>query len=152
MISVVNYILDILAANNIWRCHQVDWNGLTLLGEYHYSDFGVEDVEDVLIRFLDPDFQKRYLRGDTQILGRQAVAAQLSYVFSDVLSGGLLTLASTADGSGVLSPSLRWDVDRNITLLGNVFVPWGDEPAGGQFRSLYGATSTSVFIQAAIYH
>jgi hypothetical protein len=126
--------------------------GLTLLGEYHYSDFGVEDAEDVLIRLLDRDFQKRYLRGDTQILGRQAIAAQLSYPFSDVLNGSFLTLVNPTDGSGVISPSLRWDVDKNITLLGNVFVPWGDEPSAGQLRSEYGATSTSLFVQAAIYH
>lgn len=127
-------------------------SGLTLLGEYHYSDFGVEKAEDVLLRFLDPDFQRRFLRGDTQILGRQAVAAQLSYAFSDALNGGLLTLASPTDGSGVLSPSLRWDANANVTLIGNLFVPWGDEPSGGQLRSQYGGTATSLFLQAAVYY
>ena len=127
-------------------------NGLTLLGEYHYSDFGVEDAEDARARLQDPDFQRRFLRGDMQILGRQAVAAQLSYPFSDAVNGSFLVLTNPTDGSGVISPSLRWDLDKNVTFVGNVFVPWGDEPSGGQFRSEYGATPISLFLQAAIYY
>ena len=61
-------------------------------------------------------------------------------------------LTNPTDGSGVISPSLRWDLDKNVTFIGNVFVPWGDEPSGGQFRSEYGATPTSLFLQAAIYY
>jgi len=127
-------------------------NGLTLLGEYHYSEFGVEDAEDTVARLHDRDFQRRFLRGDTQILGRQAVAAQLSYPFSNVVNGSFLVLGNPTDGSGVVSPSLRWDLDENTTLISNVFVPWGDEPSGGQFRSEYGATPASLFLQAAIYY
>ena len=127
-------------------------DGLTLLGEYHYSDFGVEDAEDTLIRLQNPDFQERFLRGDTQILGRHAVAAQLSYPFSNTVNGNFLVLTNPTDGSGVVSPCLRWDFDENVTLLGNVFVPWGDEPSAGRFRSEYGATSTSLFLQAAVYY
>lgn len=127
-------------------------HGLTLLGEYHYSDFGVEDAENIPPRLQDRDFQQRFLRGDTQILGRQAAAAQLSYPFSDAVNGSFLVVTNPTDGSGVISPSLRWDLDENITLLANIFVPWGDEPSSGQFRSEYGATSTSLFLQAAMYY
>jgi len=126
--------------------------GLTLLVEYHYSDFGVENAEDILDRFRDPDFQRRYLRGDTQILGRQALAAQLSYAFDEAVSGGLLVLTNPTDGSGVISPSLRIDLDKNITLLTNAFIPWGAEPENGQLQSEYGATAASLFIQAAVYY
>ncbi|MFC1636153.1 hypothetical protein ACFL5Z_15080 [Planctomycetota bacterium] len=127
-------------------------NGLTLLGEYHYSDFGVKDAEDIVVRLQDRDFQRRFLRGDTQILGRQAVAAQLSYPFNDAVNGCFLVLTNPTDGSGVVSPSLRWDLNKNVTLISSAFVPWGDEPSGGQFRSEYGATATSLFLQAAIYY
>jgi len=127
-------------------------NGLTLLGEYHYSDFGVKDAEDALLRLQDPDFQRRYLRGDTQILGREALAAQLSYPFNESINGGFLVLTNPTDGSGVVSPSLRLDLDRNITLTTNLFVPWGTEPKYGQLRSEYGASPASLFIQAAIYY
>lgn len=127
-------------------------NGLTLLGEYHYSDFGVEDAEDALLRFQDPDFVQRYLRGDTQILGRQAIAAQLSYSFNEAVGGSFLVLTNPTDGSGVLSPSLRIDLDKNITILTNVFVPWGASPKNGQLRSEHGATAPSLFLQAAVYY
>ena len=127
-------------------------SGLTLLSEYHYCDFGVEDAEDALIQLQDRDFQRRYLRGDTQILGRQAVATQLSYSFNEAANGSFLVLTNPTDGSGVLSPSLRLDLDRNVTLTTSVFVPWGDEPENGQLRSEYGASSASLFVQAAIYY
>jgi len=127
-------------------------NGLTLLGEYHYSDFGIEDAEDTVVRLQDRDFQRRFLRGDTQILGRHAVAGQMSYPFSNAVNGSFLVLTNPTDGSGVLSPSLRWDLDENITLISNIFIPWGDEPSGGQFHSEYGATPTSLFLQAAVYY
>ena len=125
---------------------------MTLLGEYHYSDFGVEDAEDALLRLQDSDFQRRFLRADTQILGRQALATQLSYPFDEAVSGGFLVLANPSDGSGVLSPSLRLDLDRNTTLLTNAFVPWGDEPKNGRFRSEYGASAVSLFVQLAVYY
>ncbi len=127
-------------------------NGLTLLGEYHYSDFGVENASDVLMRLQNRDFQKRYLRGDTQILGRHAIASQLSYPFNESVNGGLLVMGSPIDGSGVFSPSLRLDLNRNITLTTNAFIPWGEEPANGQIQDEYGASAASLFIQAAIYY
>ena len=127
-------------------------NGLTLLGEYHYCDFGVKDAEDALMRLQDRDFQRRYLRGDTQILGREAIAAQLSYPFNDAINGSFLVLTNPTDGSGVLSPSLRLDLDRNVTLITNAFVPWGDEPEFGRLQSEYGASPASLFLQAAVYY
>jgi len=127
-------------------------NGLTLLGEYHYCDFGIEDASDALTRLQDRDFQKRYLRGDTQILGRHAIAGQLSYPFNESVNGGLLVLGSPADGSGVFSPSLRLDLNENMTLTTNAFIPWGEEPQNGQIQDEYGASAASLFIQAAIYY
>ena len=127
-------------------------NGLTVLGEYHYSDFGVKDAEDMVTRLQDPDFQQRFLRGDTQILGRQAIAAQFSYLFNEAVNGSFLVLTNPTDGSGVLSPSVRLDLDRNVTLITSAFVPWGDGPVLGQLQSEYGATSASLFVQAAIYY
>jgi hypothetical protein len=123
-----------------------------LLGEYHYSDFGVKHAEDALVRLLNPDFQRRLLRGDTQILGRQAVAGQLSYAFNDSVNGSFLVLTNPTDGSGILGPSLRLDLDRNTTLIASAFMPWGDGPVFGRLRSEYGTSPASLFIQAAVYH
>lgn len=127
-------------------------NGLTILGEYHYSGFGVREAEDAVTRLQDPDFQERFLRGDTQVLGRQALAAQVGYPFNDAINGSLLVLVNPTDGSGVISPSLRLDLDDNITLLASAFVPWGDEPANGRLRSEYGATPASLFLQMNLYY
>ena len=126
--------------------------GLTVLLEHHYSGFGVEDAEDALMRLMDEDFRDRFLRGDTQIFGRQALAGQISYAFNDATNGSLLVLTNPTDGSGVVSPSLRLDLDRNITLLGSVFLPWGDEPSAGRLESEYGATATALFLQLNVYY
>jgi hypothetical protein len=127
-------------------------NGLTALAEYHYSGFGVKDIRNALVRLEDPDFLQRFLRGDTQILGRQALAGQLSYPFNNAITGTFLILGSPGDGSGVLAPSLRLDLQDNVTLTGSGFIPWGREPKAGQLRSEYGATPASLFLQASIYY
>jgi len=127
-------------------------NGLTVLAEHHYSGLGVEDAEDALVRLQEKDFQNRLLRGDMQILGRQAVAVQLTYPFNEAVNGSFLVLTSPADGSGVLAPSLRLDLDRNITFIASAFVPWGPEPAAGRLRSEYGATPASLFLQMCVYY
>jgi len=127
-------------------------NGLTLLLEHHYSGFGVKEAEDALARLQDDDFQDRFLRGDLQTLGRQAVAGQVSYPFSDAVNGSFMVLTNPTDGSGVLSPSLRLDLDRNITLISSAFIPWGDEPSAGRLESEYGATATSFFLQLNVYY
>jgi hypothetical protein len=127
-------------------------NGLTLLVEHHYSGFGVKDARNAIVRLQDSDFQDRFLRGDLQILGRQAVAGQISYPFDDATNGALLVLANPTDGSGVVAPSLRLDLNENITLIGSAFVPWGDEPSAGRLESEYGATATSLYLQLNMYY
>jgi len=126
-------------------------SGLTLLGEYHYSGFGVKDMENLPSRLLDPIFQKRFLRGDTQIVGRHALAVQTSSQFSDSYAGGLLMLLSPSDGSGLLAPSFSWDVAQNFSLIASGFIPWGAKPLDGRIKSEYGAASLSAFLQLNLY-
>jgi hypothetical protein len=127
-------------------------NGLTLLGEYHYSGFGVKDAEDATwILAVDSRLQKRFLRGDTQILGRHNVGLQAGYPVNDAVTAGLLILTSARDGSGILSPSVAWDVRRNVTFLSSAFAPWGARPSGGVLRSEYGGTPWSLFLQVNAY-
>ena len=126
--------------------------GLKVFAEYHYSGFGVAHPQEILTRLQDPQFLRRFLRGDTQILGRHALAGQLSYPFTDTLTGTFLLLTSPADGSGVAAPSVRYDLADNATLLGSLFVPWGAGPRFGELQSEYGATPISLFLQAAIYY
>lgn len=126
-------------------------NGLTLLGEYHYSGFGAKDTGDISMLFARPDFQKRLLRGDTQILGRHALGAQLSYPFNESLSGSVNVLFSPTDGSGTLSPGIRWDISRTTSLDVVAFLPWGEGPGGGMLRSQYGGSPYSLFAQLSVY-
>jgi hypothetical protein len=127
-------------------------NGLTLLGEYHYSGFGIEDAEDAArILAADTTLQKRFLRGDTQTLGRHNLGLQASYPVNEAVTAAFLVLTSVRDGSGLLSPSAVWDVRRNVTLLAGAFAPWGPRPSGGVLRSEYGGTPWSLFLQANVH-
>ena len=126
-------------------------NGLTWLNEYHYSGFGLRDIEDVSIQLQNKDFLERIVRGDTQILGRQAIASQLSYPFQMDLNGSLLVLQSPQDGSGVIAPSLNWDFSQHSSIVGSFFVPWGGKPSGGILKSEYGGTPISLFLQLRSY-
>jgi len=122
-----------------------------LLGEYHYSGFGVQDTSRAAGRLMDEDWQQRLLRGDAQILGKHALAAQLSYPFNVSLSGSLQVLNNPTDGSGVISPTLRWDMSDDVSLTGSLFVPWGPEPRGLDFGSEYGGTPLSLVVQCTMY-
>ena len=126
-------------------------NGLTWLTEYHYSGFGLKDIEDVSTQLENKDFLERIIRGDTQILGRQAIASQLSYPFRIDLNGSLLILQSPQDGSGVISPSFFWDFSQHSSIVGSVFIPWGDKPSNGNLESEYGGTPISLFLQLRSY-
>lgn len=127
-------------------------NGLTLIGEYHYSGLGVEDIKDATPRLLlDLDFQERFLRGDSQILGQHAVAVQWGYPFTDILGGGLLFLLSPVDGSGLAIPSLRWDATEHVSLVMNGYIPWGEKSSGGILGSEYGSSPASLFLQLSAY-
>jgi hypothetical protein len=127
-------------------------NGVTLLVEYHYSGFGVKDIEEAMSRLEDPIFRERYLRGDTQILGQHAMALQLTYPFNETLSGALLVLQSPLDGSGLVVPSIGWDLTQNLSLTASGFFPWGNEPSEGRLGSEYGATPAALFVQLNLYY
>jgi hypothetical protein len=126
-------------------------NGLTILGEYHYNGFGVEETSDINQRLRDTTFQERLLRGDFQTLGQHALGLQASYIFNETFAGGLLFLNNPEDGSGLFAPSLNWDLNDNSSLRFSVFLPWGAEPDRGRIRSEYGSTPSSLFVQFSTY-
>ena len=109
-------------------------NGLTWLTEYHYSGFGLKDVGDVSTQLQNKDFVERIARGDMQILGRHAIASQLSYPFRMDLNGSLLILQSLQDNSGIVSPSLNWDISQSSSIVGSFFMPWGDKPSYRKYQ------------------
>lgn len=161
--------------------------GLRVMAEYHYSGFGLEDVAGGFPAFgrdpslgllpaevlagvgipqglaVDPAFQQRLARADTQTLGRHTVSAVVSYDLSAATSGSLTGLASPKDGSGLVALGVTWVQSDNVTLVASGFVPWGKRPRRGELvgpagsvayselRSEYGASGYSGFLQLRVY-
>lgn len=127
------------------------WRGLRVVAEYHYSGFGIENVGESPAILLDPAFQQRFLRGDSQILGRHALALSLSAELFDDFSGATSWLQSPVDGSGMITTGFTWVQSDMVTLLLNVIVPYGAPPEGGVPRSEWGSSPITVFLQARLY-
>jgi len=142
----------VVAKGLIGGSYTIDvWRGIRVALEYHHSGFGIENVgEDASILF-DPAFQRRFLRGDSQILGRHALALVLSSELSDEVSAGVSWLQSPTDGSGMVSTTFTWVASDNLTLVLNAIVPWGTPPDGGVPRSELGSAPITVFLQARLY-
>ena len=126
--------------------------GLMLVAEYHYSGFGFPDIEDASDYFDDPAFLERYVRGDSQVLGRHACAIQLSYGFAGVTPLSATWLTSPVDGSGVVVPSVVWVFSDSVTLTASAYVSHGAPPEGSRIMSEYGGTPTSGLIQISFYY
>lgn len=125
--------------------------GLLVFGEYHYSGFGAASPQDILPLLADPGFQVRYLRGDTQILTRHAIAVLATYEYSPELTLGGQWLQNPADGSGIIVPSATWTFNDRWSALFSGYLPFGRQPVGFVLNSQYGATPLGVFAQVRAY-
>jgi len=126
--------------------------GVYIVGEYHYSGFGVADIKDASLRLLDSDFAERYARGDFSLLGRHALALQLQYGLSGNWSLGCAWIASPSDGSGVLIPSWTWLFSDSITLEAHGYLTYGEEPEGLIIMSEYGVVPSSALVRISFYY
>ncbi|MCB9596726.1 MAG: hypothetical protein H6719_28640 [Sandaracinaceae bacterium] len=126
-------------------------SGLHVAAEYHYSGFGVDNIGDDPSILYDPAFQLRFARGDSQLLGRHAIAASVSYSLQDDLSGAIAYIQSPVDGSGTAGATFTWNQSDNVTILLNVFVPWGTPPESGVPTSEWGSSPLTIFLQARLY-
>lgn len=122
-------------------------NGILLLAEYHYSGFGAARAQDVIALLREPGFAARFKRGDTQILGRHAIALVAGYEASPELELGLRWLQSPVDGSGVVTPTATARLSDRLSVIGAMYVPYGAGPAGPMLESEYGASSLTGFVQ-----
>lgn len=125
--------------------------GLRAVAEYHYSGFGVDNIGDDPSILLDPAWQARFLRGDTQLLGRHAVALSLSYDVFDDLSFMVAYIQSPVDGSGLIAPGFNWNYSDNVTIVFSAFIPWGTPPDAGVPTSEWGSSPLTLFLQARLY-
>ena len=126
-------------------------NGLLVFAEYHYSGFGAASPQDILPLLADPGFQPRYLRGDTQILMRHAIAVMTTYEHSPEISYGGQWLQNPSDGSGILVPSLTWTFSDRWSALFSGYLPFGAGPSGFVLNSQYGASPLGIFAQVRAY-
>ena len=126
-------------------------HGLMTSAEYHYSGFGARQASDVLRLLADPAYRERYLRGDTQILLRHAVAVLGSYEVSPELALAGQWLQNPQDGSGVVSPSATFTIGDKLSVIVSAYVPYGAAPIGLTLRSEYGTTSRSLLLQLRIH-
>ncbi len=125
--------------------------GLYILGEYHYSGFGVRETDELSYWLQADDFLSRVLRGDTQILGRHAAALQATYGIGGPLSWSLLFLTNPTDGSGVAAPGFTWTATDHVTLSGTLYLPFGAESEEGRLMSEYGATPGTGLLTLSFY-
>ncbi len=125
--------------------------GILLYLEYHFSGFGAASAAEIIPRLSDPAFQERYLRGDTQILGRHAVAALASYEFSPEWSTAIEWLQSPTDGSGIVVPSAVLTLGDRSSMFASVYVPYGRAPTGPVLASEFGASPLAAFVQFRFY-
>ena len=144
---------DLIAKAVIGGSYSLDMAGeLLVLAEYHFSGFGVREIEEAETCLDDEAFQERYLRGDSQILGRHACAVQASYGIAGVTPLNISWIFSPLDGSGVLTSSVSWIFSDNVTLVANAYFPYGAEPEDGQIKSEYGGTPVSGLVQIRFYY
>lgn len=129
-------------------------NGLSVWAEYHYSGFGFEDIRQSFFQLAaSPDYLSRYLRGDTQILGRQSLALRAAYEWSDLLSVSLTWITNPDDGSGVATPVLTSIFSDNFSATASALLPYGSGLDGsGIPLSEYGAAPITGFLQINIYY
>ena len=126
--------------------------GTMLIGEYHFSGFGVDEIEEATPLLLDPQYRERVVLGDTQKLTRHAIALQLSRGLGGDLPSTLGWIVHPTDGSGVLTAVSSWIFSDNLTLTANLYLPYGAEPENGVLRSEYGGVPGSGLLQINFYY
>ena len=126
-------------------------SGILAYVEYHYSGFGAPRAGGISARLRTPAYIERYLRGDTQILSRHAVAVIASYERSPEVGYSGRWLHNPADGSGVIVPGMTFTWSDGASVVGSAYVPYGAKPANGLLRSEYGGAALAALVQLRLY-
>ena len=126
-------------------------SGLLTYAEYHFSGFGAARPQEIVPLLSTPAFVERYLRGDTQILSKHALAVTGSYEQSPDWAWSGQWVFNPADGSGIVSPGFTFTVRDNVSFDGQAYFPYGRPPVGFQLRSEYGTAPLAAFLQLRVY-
>ncbi len=126
-------------------------SGLKATLEYHYSGFGAARPAGLPALLANPAFVRRVVRGDTQILGRQAAALLGDYTLSQEWETSVELLQSLVDPSGVVVASGVWSLAENATLSGTAYLAYGPGPLGSAPRSQFGSIPPTLLLQLRLY-
>ena len=126
-------------------------SGILAYAEYHYSGFGAAHPREISARLSNSAYVERYVRGDTQILSKHALAVIGSYELSPEISYSGQWLHNPRDDSGVLVPGLTLTWSDALSMASSVYLPYGAKPAGGILRSEYGGASIAGLVQLRLY-
>jgi hypothetical protein len=125
--------------------------GILVYAEYHYSGFGARRPETIPVLLATPSFLERFVRGDMQILSRHAIGVTGVHEASPEFTFAGQWLHNPGDGSGIVAPALTYTFNDAVSLLGTVYVPYGEPPDGVVLRSEYGAAPLSGLLQLRLY-
>jgi hypothetical protein len=125
--------------------------------EYHFNGFGQSGGRyDPLSLAANPDLLLRLARGQSFTLGRHYLAASVMIELTPLWSVTPVMLANVSDPSALLQLTMNYSLGDNMTLLGNVNIPLGEN--GTEFggietgvADLYLSSGAGVFAQFAWY-
>jgi hypothetical protein len=106
---------------------------LYVVMEYRRDGFGAAEGEIGPLLTSAPA-----LRGELQLVSKDAGALQFSLQVHPLVSVSLLTLVSLNDESGLVGPGVGWSVGSNSTVTAGAFLAWGTEGTTG-LESEFGA-------------
>lgn len=135
------------------------WAGRNMSGvvEYHFNGFGQHSGDYSPSSLLqNPDLFRRMGRGESFTLGRHYLAGSVIVELTPLWTITPLLLMNISDPSGLLQIATNYSLTDNITLLGSLNLPLGDN--GSEFGGIesglldrYLSTGAGFYAQFAWY-
>ncbi len=95
--------------------------GLTLLAESHFSSGGGATPDDYLLTTQNIEFEA----GESFLMGKWYVGLSLSYAITPLITAQLVSMVNAADGSGMMMPTVSWNLSENVTIGVGGLLPFG---------------------------
>ena len=122
---------------------------LYLVLEYQRDGFGARRPEELLAKTISAPFQ----RGELQVLGRDALAASVSYQAHPLLQADARIIANLRDGSLLLAPGLAYSAADEVSVRLGAFagVGSGAQALPPRLGSEYGAMPLVGYVAASVF-
>jgi hypothetical protein len=125
--------------------------------EYHFNGFGQQSGNyDLLSLAANPDLLKRLTRGESFTLGRHYLAGSVMIEMTPLWTLSPTVLMNASDPSGLLQFVSNYSLSDNMTLLGSLNFPLGNNGSefGGIASGIPGkflSSDAGIFAQLAWY-